>query len=246
MSMGGPERGQLSRNRAQYRAAALAERYAGRDGRALLEPIVRREFLGRIALVSSFGADSAVLLDMVARIDPATAVIFLDTGKHFPETLAHRDALVARLGLTDVRVVAPAPPELAAEDPDGVLWNSDPDRCCRLRKVLPLERALAGFDAWITGRKRFQGGERADLPTIEAVDGRIKINPLASWSEARLWAEHESRRLPSHPLVAEGYASIGCATCTRPAHAAEGARAGRWAGSAKTECGIHRAAWARA
>lgn len=225
--------------RAGRRAVELAERYAGRDGADLLRPIIEREFPGRIAVVSSFGAEAAVTLQLVAAIDPAVPVIFLDTDKHFPETLAYRDDLVARLGLRDVRWITPDPESLEAEDPDGRLWAHRPDRCCHLRKVRPLRRALAGFDAWITGRKRYQGGARSTLTTIEADDERIKINPLANWRPAQIAAAYEAGGLPPHPLVARGYLSIGCAPCTHRTPCGASARAGRWLGAAKSECGIH-------
>ena len=221
------------------RAAALATRYVAFDGPDLLRPLIEREFAGRIAVVSSFGAESALVLHLVAAIDPATPVIFLDTGQHFPETLAYRDELSARLGLRDVRTVRPEPAALRRHDPDDALWQHTPDLCCRLRKVYPLRHALAGFDAWITGRKRLHGDARAGLVPIEAADGRIKINPLAHWDTARIAETFASTGLPRHPLVADGYDSIGCAPCTRPTCRGEAPRAGRWAGSGKTECGIH-------
>ena len=224
---------------AAARAQALRNTYGHLDAAALLEVMIGREFAGRIALVSSFGAESAVLLDLVAGIDRATPVIFLDTGKLFPETLAYRDELVERLGLSDVREIRPPVDLLAARDPGGELWRRDPDACCALRKVAPLAEALAGFDAWITGRKRHHGAARVALDAIEAVDGRLKINPLADWSAARIEAETAARGLPRHPLQDLGFASIGCVTCTRRLELGEAARAGRWAGLAKTECGIH-------
>lgn len=223
----------------------LSLRYRDLDGFELLCAVIDRDFFGRVAVVSSFGAESAVLLDLVAQVDPATPVIFLDSGKHFPETRAYRDLLVDHLGLSDVRSVGPEPGDLAGQDPDGRLWQSDPDRCCDLRKVRPLHQALAGFDAWITGRKQHQGGERTELPIVEAVDGRIKVNPLSPWSRDRVLGAFRGRGLPSHPLVAEGYRSIGCAPCTRATAPGEAPRDGRWALCGKTECGIHRAAWAR-
>jgi len=225
----------------QIAAASFAEPrlVADDEGVRLLRAAITAEYAGRIAVVSSFGADSAMLLALVAEIDPATPVLFLETGMHFAETLAHRDALVARLGLTDVRDIRPDPVELAANDPDGELHRWIPDDCCAVRKVAPLARALAGFDAWATGRRRQQSRTRAALPFVETEAGRRKFNPLADWSAERILAELARRDLPRHPLVARGYPSIGCAPCTRAVRPGEDPRAGRWAGQAKTECGIH-------
>ncbi len=220
-------------------AALQALEHDGADGRELLRHAVTRLLPGRITTVSSFGAESAVLLSVIAEIDAAIPVAFLETGKHFPETLTYRDELVAHLGLLDVRDVAPAPQALADRDPTGELWYYDPDACCALRKVEPLARILAPFAGWITGRKRHQAATRAALPFVEIERGQLKLNPIADWDGARLQAEFSARRLPVHPLVARGYRSIGCAVCTRAVGADEDARAGRWSGSAKVECGIH-------
>jgi phosphoadenosine phosphosulfate reductase len=214
------------------------------EGIALLRCAINESFAGRIAVVSSFGADSAVLLALVAEIDPATPVLFLDTQKHFLETLAYRDTLVRRLGLRDVRDIRPDPVELAKNDPDGELHRWVADGCCALRKVAPLEVALAGFDAWVTGRRRQQARTRAALAFMETEAGRTKFNPLADWSTERVLAEFARRDLPRHALVARGYPSIGCAPCTRPVRPGEDARAGRWSGLGKTECGIHQPAFA--
>lgn len=216
----------------------LRARFSRLDGVELLKPLVREVFAGRVALVSSFGAESAVLLHMVSEIDPQTPVIFLDTGKLFGETLAYRDRLIARLGLSDVRTVTPLNRDARSLDADGNLWRHNPDLCCRFRKVEPLERALRGFQAWITGRKRFHGGSRASLPAIETADWRIKINPLAAWDRERVDAYLTAYGLPRHPLVAQGYPSIGCVPCTAPTRS-DDVRGGRWAGRDKTECGIH-------
>jgi phosphoadenosine phosphosulfate reductase len=221
-------------------AGRLTARYAGLDGSDLLRPLIEREFFGRLAVVSSFGAESAAILAMVAEIDQTTPVLFLDTGKLFGETLRYRDRLVDRLGLTDIRTMTPDPVALASADADGMLWLHDPDACCRLRKVEPLGRALAGVSAWVSGRKRYHGGERTELPVFETdLDGRIKINPLAGWSQARVIGELLRRDLPRHPLEAEGYLSIGCYTCTDRVQPGEDLRAGRWRGIDKDECGIH-------
>jgi phosphoadenosine phosphosulfate reductase len=210
------------------------------NAECVLEDALLRRFPGKIALVSSFGTESAILLHMIAEIDPATPVIFLDTGKLFPETLAYRDELIAHLGLTGVRNIHPSGAQLAAWDPDGRLWQKDVDLCCAIRKTNPLDEALEGFEAWITGRKRAQGGTRAQLNMVDTgPDGRTTLNPLAFWDDARIEAYFVRHRLPRHPLQAEGYTSIGCATCTARPLAGEDKRSGRWAGLDKTECGIH-------
>lgn len=229
---------------AEKSLAQLRLDYGHLSAEALLHAMIRDEFRERIAVVSSFGAESAVILSRVAEIDPATPVIFLDTSRHFAETLAYRDRLAAHLGLTDVQTIHPAAKPLDTEDVDGLLWQRDGDRCCHLRKVLPLERALDGYRAWITGRKRYHGGQRTELPTIEAVDSRIKINPFANWTLDQIADEFRSRNLPAHPLIGEGYLSIGCAPCTSPVTNGVGVRDGRWTDTGKTECGIHRAGWA--
>lgn len=223
-------------------AADLAARYGHLHGADLLHPLLTGDLKGRIALVSSFGTESAVLLHMVAGIDPGVPVIFIDTGKLFGETLRYRDRLAALLGLTDLRSPGPDPAEEAREDADGGLWLRDPGACCALRKVRPLDRALAPFDAWITGRKRFQAATRTVLPAIEAADGRIKLNPLAGWSRQDLTGYLDRHGLPRHPLEADGFLSIGCMPCTDRVAPGEDIRAGRWRGRGKTECGIHRPA----
>lgn len=228
-------------NALMAKAANLNAAYYDLECRALLERAIRQDFCGRIAVVSSFGAESAVLLDLVAEIDPAIPVIFLDTGRLFWETRNYRDVLAAHLGLTDVRSVEPHWYHLAKHDPNGDLRRTDPDLCCHIRKVLPLEEALDGFDAWITGRKRFHGFEREVLPLAEADGQRIKINPLARWSRVEVTARFVARDLPYHPLVQAGYPSIGCQPCTDKVEGDLSVRAGRWAGREKTECGIHRA-----
>jgi phosphoadenosine phosphosulfate reductase len=196
-------------------------------------------FGDRLALVSSFGAESAVLLDLVSKVDPAIPVLFLDTGMLFGQTLDYRKTLAARLGLTDVRDLRPAYQDLALADPQAKLWQTDTDACCHVRKVLPLDRALGDFDAWITGRKRFHGGDRLRLPVVEETDTHVKFNPLANWTKADLDAYMVEQDLPPHPLVEQGFPSIGCWPCTKPAEEGDNLRAGRWAGSEKTECGIH-------
>ncbi|MFC3592910.1 phosphoadenylyl-sulfate reductase [Novosphingobium piscinae] len=224
-------------------AAQLNARFDGAAAGDWLGQVLREGLAGRAAVVSSFGAESAVLLHLVAQIDPGTAVLFLDTGKHFAETLAYRDALVARLGLTNLQVLTPDPERLAARDGNGLRWSYDPDGCCEIRKVAPLARALAGFDASITGRKAFQAATRANLPRIELdrsdAQGRLKLNPLIDWTAQDIAAYFAAHDLPPHPLVAQGYPSIGCSPCTSKVAPGEDPRSGRWKGWDKTECGIH-------
>jgi phosphoadenosine phosphosulfate reductase len=229
----------MTDGRAADRLKELTERYGNLDGETLLAPFIEREFPGRFALVSSFGAEDAVLLHMAAEIDRGLPVVFIDTGKLFGETLRYRDKLVSQLGLTNLKVLKPAAAEVAAKDGDGVLWHSDPDACCAMRKVAPLARALEDFDAWASGRKRFHGDLRAFLPVIEASGDKIKVNPLARWSKVRIEEAFAARDLPRHPLEADGFLSIGCMPCTERVAPAEDQRAGRWAGRGKTECGIH-------
>ncbi len=217
----------------------LNRRYGSLEAADLIAAMTGDAFPGRIALVSSFGAEAAVLLHMVAAVDRLTPVIFLDTGKLFGETRRYRDDLIRHLGLGDVRTVTPLAENERALDPDGMLWAADPNRCCYFRKVLPLQRALESFDASITGRKRYQGGGRGALPIFEWADGRIRINPLAGWDKGRIKAYFATHALPRHPLEADGFTSIGCMPCTERAAPGDSARAGRWRGQAKTECGIH-------
>ena len=192
-----------------------------------------------LALVSSFGTESAALLKVMAEVDPAIPVIFLDTGWLFEETLAYRDTLTAALGLRDVRSVKPLEETLNREDPERELWFSDPDACCRIRKVEPLARALKPFNAWINGRKRFQGGLRAAIPVVEQDGARLKFNPFANVSREQIDAIYARANLPPHPLLKSGYLSVGCMPCTSRTSPDEDVRAGRWRGRAKTECGIH-------
>jgi phosphoadenosine phosphosulfate reductase len=221
----------------------LFQKYNSLEDVVLLEAVLNEEAFGNTAVVSSFGADSALLLAMVAEVNASTSVIFLDTGKHFPETTDYVQSLSKTLGLENVHYRRPSLADVKIEDTIGDLWESSVDSCCDLRKVRPLEKALAGFDSWISGRKRFHGADRSGLKSVELSDGRLKINPLANWSAERIKIEFIARDLPQHPLVAKGFLSIGCAPCTRAVLPGEDARAGRWADNEKTECGIHSTPW---
>lgn len=224
----------------QAQVDALNDYYAAASADVVLEHAIRNVFRKEIALVSSFGADAAVLLHMIAAVDRDTPVIFLETGRHFGETLQYRDALVERFGLTNVRSRRPNAFALEKLDPQKLLYQRDPDACCALRKKNVLKKALTPFRAWISGRKRFQTFERRDMKMFEYDnDMRIKINLLTDWMQADVDQYFERHGLPRHPLWRKGYKSIGCAPCTAPADANGDARAGRWNGCGKTECGIH-------
>ncbi|MGR3758863.1 phosphoadenylyl-sulfate reductase [Roseobacteraceae bacterium NS-SX3] len=219
------------------KAETLNARYRHHSATSVMEGALKDA--GHIALVSSFGAESVVLLHMAAILDPMTPVLFVDTELLFTETLVYQQEVSERLGLRNVQVIKAA--DIAEKDPYGALRFSDPDACCALRKTAPLQKALGGFDGWITGRKRFQSGTRAALDFFEVEDGtgRIKINPLAHWAPEDVRVYMDENRLPRHPLVARGYPSIGCAPCTTPVKDGEDPRAGRWRNQNKEECGIH-------
>jgi phosphoadenosine phosphosulfate reductase len=211
----------------------------GRDARGVIELALKEEFSQQAAVVSSFGSESAVLLHLVAEIDPTTPILFINTGKLFGETLRYRDRLQDVLGLGDIRTLGPHPIDRATRDPEGTLWSRDTDACCNFRKVVPIRRALDGFAAQITGRKRFQTHARSEMHTVEYFEGRFRFNPLADWTQTDLEAYIARHDLPRHPLVEDGYPSIGCMPCTRRTHVGEGYRDGRWSGLDKDECGIH-------
>lgn len=217
--------------------------FRGSDTDEMVRAVIEGGIAGEVTVVSSFGAESAVLLHLLASIDPGIPVLFLETGKHFPETLAYRDELVERLGLTNFINLYPEIDELAARDENGLRWSYDPDGCCEIRKVKPLAKALRRFDASFTGRKAFQSSTRANLPRFEIDNsdaaGRLKINPLIDWDASQIEGYFIAHDLPRHPLVARGYPSIGCSPCTRPVALGEDPRSGRWAGWDKVECGIH-------
>jgi len=228
----------ISADRYLTLAARLDAELRHAHPRTVLEAAVET-FGEKLALVSSFGAESAVLLHLVSKVKPDMPVLFLDTGMLFGQTLDYRRQLAAKLGLTDVRDLRPNYHDLATADPDAKLWQTDTDACCHVRKVLPLDRALAGFDCWSTGRKRFHGGARLSLSVVEEADHQVKFNPLANWAREDLDAYAAEHDLPAHPLVAQGFPSIGCWPCTQAVEEGADARAGRWAGQDKTECGIH-------
>ncbi len=224
-------------------AVRLNRMFRGASTQEMLEAVIRDGLAGDLAVVSSFGAESAVLLHLVASVDRSVPVLFLDTGKHFAETLMYRDTLAERLGLNLV-ILTPDAEYLAKRDETGLRWSYDPDGCCDIRKVRPLEKALSQYDASFTGRKAFQAATRANLPRFEVdtsdAAGRLKINPLIDWDAGQIEAHFIQHDLPRHPLIAQGYPSIGCSPCTTQVAPGEDPRSGRWKGWDKTECGIHK------
>ena len=220
-------------------AARLSEKLAEATPAEIVAEALRTVGMDRLAVASSFGIESATLLKIVADVEPSIPVLFLDTGWLFPETITYRDTMIARLGLSDVRTITPSVGALAEKDPSRNLWSADPDACCYLRKVEPLSEALSGFDAWINGRKRYQGGQRTSIAAVEIEGSRLKFNPLASVTPAEIVTMFKAWDLPRHPLAGQGFKSVGCMPCTRRVNPGDSARAGRWADSEKTECGIH-------
>ncbi len=228
----------------EHDAVRLNRMFRGSSTLEMLDDVIKGNLAGDIAIVSSFGGESAVLLHLLAQVDPNIAVLFLDTGKHFAETLSYRDELAKHIGFTNLQVLTPDADELTQRDETGLRWSYDPDGCCDIRKVKPLEKALASYDASFTGRKAFQSSTRANLPRFEIdttdAQGRLKINPLIDWSAEDIAAYFEEHGLPRHPLIAKGFPSIGCEPCTHKVAPGEDPRSGRWKGWDKTECGIHK------
>ena len=220
---------------------ALNARFEGVETAQMLRTLFAEGTLGKVAVVSSFGTESAVLLHLVASADPTIPVIFADTLKMFPETLDYRETLLARLGIVNAPVITPDPATLAAKDENGMRWSWDPDGCCEIRKVEPMARAKQGLDAWISGRKAFQSVTRQNIARFELEEGRIKLNPLGDWTKIELEDYFAAHDLPRHPLEAQGYLSVGCQpeSCTSKVLPGEDPRSGRWRGWDKTECGIH-------
>ncbi|MEM6476890.1 MAG: phosphoadenylyl-sulfate reductase [Pseudomonadota bacterium] len=228
----------------EHDAVRLNRMFRGSTTQEMLEGVIKGNLAGDVTTVSSFGAESIVLLHLIAQVDPNVPVQFLDTGKHFAETIAYRDEVVERLGLTNLINLTPDPADIAAKDDTGLRWSYDPDGCCEIRKVKPLAKELIKYDASFTGRKAFQSATRANLPRFEVdtsdEQGRLKINPLIDWSSEDIAAYLEEHDLPRHPLVAQGFPSIGCEPCTNKVAPGEDPRSGRWKGWDKTECGIHK------
>ena len=199
-----------------------------------------REFGDGLAMSTSFGAESAVLLHLATQVKPDIPVLFTNTGFHFKETLEHRDDLVKRLKL-NLRELHPEMPHEQFLSQYGKLYEKDPDACCAMNKIAPFEKALKDYRAWITGIRRNQAATRKEAHFVESYrDRMVKVNPLLTWDSKMLWDYAKKHGLPYHPLWEKGYLSIGCSpeNCTRPVKLGEDPRSGRWAGTGKVECGI--------
>ena len=224
----------------QDQVDALNASWRAQGAMAIMRHTLENVPLGRVAVTSSFGVESAVLLHLVSKVDRSVPIFFLDTGKHFKETLYYRDKLVGLFGFRNLMILKPDIEDLESLDPEGLLHKSDTETCCEIRKVAPLDKAMEGYDAWITGRKRYQNSDREDIPIFEnGRKNKIKINPLANWNQKDIKSYMEWNNIPAHELQAKGYASIGCEVCTTRVKPGEDSRAGRWRNSEKTECGIH-------
>lgn len=233
---------QVELTRLHDMAARLGEAWYGLSTLELLsQALAGDSFVKNPALVSSFGADSSVLLHMVSTVSVDAQVIFIDTGLHFPETLAYHNDLTKILGLQNVRTASVDPIAEKRLDACRRLHLSQPDRCCDLRKVAVLDRHLRMNDAWISGQRRSQSATRSSVAVVEVDEsrGKLKVNPLANWSDNEVAAYKAKHGLPEHPLVTGGYPSIGCMPCTSAVRQGEDQRAGRWRGQQKLECGLH-------
>ena len=222
------------------RLETLDERFRERPPQELVRWAVGH-FGPDLALATSFGPQTVVLMHMAVAIDPRTTIFYLDTDLLFPETYALRDELAQRLSVTFTRVPASLPLQGQEAIYGARLWTREPERCCYLRKILPLQRFLSGRRAWISGVRRSQTDDRAGARIVEwdSQNALVKLNPLAGWTDTQVWDYVRKHELPSNRLHREGYPSIGCQPCTRPVAPGEDPRSGRWAGTRKTECGIH-------
>ncbi len=220
--------------------AAKAEEFEASTPQEIIAWAV--ETFPNITFACSFGAEDVVLVDMLQQVSPSTDIFYLDTDFHFQETYETRDAIAAKYGLEFVRVSPKLTPEEQAEQHGEELWKSDPNACCNIRKVEPLTRVLGRYDAWITGIRRDQAPTRANAKKIEydAKFGLVKFNPIANWTSEDVWNYIREHELIYNPLHDRNYPSIGCEHCTRPVMPGEDPRAGRWSGTDKTECGLHK------
>jgi phosphoadenosine phosphosulfate reductase len=223
---------------------ALNARFETAHPREILRWVLEDSGLERVAIASAFQAEGTVVIHLASQIRPDVPILFLETGFQFAETLAFKERLTERLGLNVVELVGEYSNDRQAAEFGPRLYERDPELCCEINKVRPMFEALRGLDAWITSVRRDSSPTRADTPVVDRYElepGRdiVKVNPMATWTRQDVWRYLKEQDLPHNPLYDLGYASIGCAPCTRLRFAGEPERAGRWAGIAKWECGIH-------
>jgi phosphoadenosine phosphosulfate reductase len=218
---------------------AINERFA-QSGPEEILAWAALEFGNKVVISSSFQTQSVALLHLISCYAPQIEVVFVDTGYHFPETLAYRDQLIELLHINVVNVSADEDKRQDFDANGNPLWQTNPDLCCALHKIAPMGKALLNREAWISGIRRDQTAVRsAAQPVEQQADGLYKVNALINWTSKDLWKYINRNDLPVHPLFNQGYLSIGCAPCTRPVQAGEDERSGRWAGKNKVECGLH-------
>ena len=222
-----------------FKIKALNSRFADGDPKSILEHSILNLFKNKIAYVCSFGTESAIILDLISKIDKDIPIIMLNTHFLFKETIKYKNELLKLLGLKNYREVFPDEKMLNKYDVDNSLWKKDVEKCCNLRKVIPLENSLNNFESWISGRKSYHLGDRQNLKAFELINNKIVVNPLFNSTKEFIDNYFLSNNLPRHPLFEKGYLSIGCSHCTVKAKNIMDPRQGRWSDSSKTECGIH-------
>ena len=217
----------------------LNKDFSNKSPEIIIDQCINKLFKKKVAYVCSFGSESVVILNIIAKIDKSTPIIFLNTHFLFHETISYKNTLIKKFGLKNLIETFPTNTDLKINDLNNDLWKSNPDKCCHLRKVKPLKKELKYFDGWISGRKSYHKGDREFLNIFEIQDRKIVINPLINQDQKSIENYFEENRLPKHPLIKKNYFSIGCTHCTSPAKNLSDMRSGRWEHLNKTECGIY-------
>ena len=215
-------------------------RFQEQEANEILYESINKFFLKKIVYVCSFGAESAVILHLISNISKDFPIIFLNTGKLFDETLNYRNDLIKLFNLTNIIEIYPEKFDLTKHDANEVLWKADHNKCCEIRKVNPLKKALKPYTTWISGRKGYHSNERREKKVLEIVNSKFVLSPLINWSQNKITEYFESFNIPKHPLYKKGYLSIGCRNCTVTSSDSNNVRSGRWSNTKKTECGIHK------
>ena len=205
----------------------------------ILENSINNIFKKKMVYVCSFGTESAIILHMVSEIDKSLPIILLNTNYLFKETIEYKDYLINKFKFSNFKEIYPSIKDLKINDSEGKLWKEDPDLCCNIRKVLPLQKELKKYDAWVSGRKSYHAGERTNLKFFEYINEKIVVNPLANVNRNFVDSYFKKHDIERHPLFESGYLSLGCTHCTVKTSMIDSPRSGRWADKIKTECGIH-------